>query len=330
MPQPSFNQVHLAAALTQIATAYIQSNDVYVADKVFPYVPVQHQTDKYFIFSKDDFFRDQAQLRADATETAGGGFSLTTGSYSAKVYGFHKDIGEQTRSNADPAVDIEMATTRFIMQSLMIKRERDFVSTYLKTGLWGTDITGVASGPTASQTVFWNDDGNGDPISDIATGQTAILQNTGYEANTLLVTWPVYQALRKHPLVIDRIKYTSPVYAGTITPALLAELFDVDRVLVSKAVYNSAAEGLTGSYSFVAGKNALLCHAAPAPGLMIPSAGYIFPWANFTGQNSIGVRINTIPVPLLGQGTVRVEGEMAYDMQAIGTDLGYYFSSIVQ
>jgi hypothetical protein len=26
--------------------------------------------------------------------------------------------------------------------------------------------------------------------------------------NVLTLAWPVYQALRKHPLVIDRVKYT--------------------------------------------------------------------------------------------------------------------------
>ena len=65
MPQPFLQQVHVQAALTQIATAYIQDQTHYVADQVFANVPVEHQTDKYFMFSKDDFYRDEAQERAD-------------------------------------------------------------------------------------------------------------------------------------------------------------------------------------------------------------------------------------------------------------------------
>ena len=95
MPQPTFQQVHVQAALTQIATAYLQDARYYVADQVFPLVPVEHQADKYFRFSKDDFFRDQAQERADAAESAGGGFNLDTASYSANVWAFHKDLGAQ-------------------------------------------------------------------------------------------------------------------------------------------------------------------------------------------------------------------------------------------
>lgn len=330
MPQPTYGDVHIQAALTNIATAYLQNSANYVADKVFPNVPVEHQADKYFKYRKGDFFRDQAQKRADATESAGGGYNMDTGSYSADVWAWHKDIGDQTRRNADPAVDIDVATTKFVMQTLMIRRDRQFMSKYVTTGVWGTDITGVGASPSASQAVYWNDDANGDPFTDLATGQTTILQNTGFEPNVLLMAWPVYQALRKHPLVIDRIKYTNPAFAGKITPELLAQAFDIERIIVSKAVYNTAAEGAIDSFSFVMGKSALLVYAAPAPGLMVPSAGYTFSWSGFTGLNNMGVRIIQIPMPWLGANTVRTEGEMAFDMQVVGSDLGYFFSGIVQ
>lgn len=334
MPQPTVNAVHIQAALTQIATAYVQSEANYIADKVFPNVPVEHQADKYFIYSKDDFFRDEAKKRADATESAGSGFNLSTNSYSADVWALHKDVGEQVRKNSDPALDVDIAVTKFIMQGMLIRKDRFFVTTYLKTGLWTgmTDAVGTAGGtPGGATPAFWNDDANGDPFTDIAAAQTSILQNTGFEANTLLITFPVYQALRKHPLVVDRIKYTTRADASKITPELMAGAFDVERILVSKAVYNSAMEGATGVYGFVAGKNALLCHVAPAPGLMIPSAGYTFSWSGFVGSmNNMGIRVSQIPIPLLGLGTIRTEAEMAFDMQAIGTDLGAYFSGIVQ
>lgn len=338
MPQPTVSAVHIQAALSQIATAYIQSADKYVADRIFPVVPVEHQADKYFVFSKDDFFRDEAQQRADTDESAGGGFNLGSNSYSADVWAYHMDLGEQTRRNADPAVNMDVATTKFCMQKMLIRKDRFFVAQYIKTGLWSVDNVGTAGGTPGSTTpAYWNDDANGDPFTDIATGQTSILQNTGFEANTLLQTFPVYQALRKHPLVVDRIKYTTRADASKITPELMAGAFDVDRVVVSKAVYNSAPESAAavpgtpaGTYAFIAGKNAWLGHVAPEPGIMVPSAGYVFAWSGFTSMNNMGVRVSQIPMPWRGLGTVRTEGEMAFDMQAVGTDLGVFFSGIVQ
>jgi len=331
MPQPVLQDVHVSAALTNVSVAFIQDAEGYIAESVFPMVPVVHQTDKYFVYSKDDFFRDEAQLRADATESAGSGWDLTTQSYSAEVYALHKDIGPQVRANADPAVDLDVATTRALMQKLMIKKDRIFASKFLQTSLWSQDVTGTAGGtPGSTSPAYWNDDANGDPFTDIATWQTYILQNTGYMPNTLTLSWPAYQALRKHPLVIDRIKYTSQPDAKNITPQMLAAMFDVDRCLVARAVYNSAAEGLTGSYAFIVGKVALLCYSAPEPGLMVPSAGYTFGWQGFTGLNNLGVRISQIPMDWLGMGTIRDEAEMAFDMDIVAASLGVFFSGIVQ
>lgn len=328
MPQPVVSDVHVSAALSNISVAYLQSEAGYIADKIFPIVPVVHQSDKYFVFKKEDFFRDDAQKRADGTESAGTGYNLSTNTYSADVYALHKDLGEQTRRNADPALDLDTTTTEFLTQKMMISRDRKFVAKYVQTGVWGTDITGAATADS-THAVYWNDDTNGDPISDVSLGRTTVLQNTGMKPNVLLLGWPVYEALKKHPLIIDRIKYTTPAFGGTVTPQLLAAVFDVEEVVVSEAVYNSANEGATGSFSFIMGKSALLVYRAKAPSLMAPTGGYIFAWQGFTGLNDIGVRVNNIPMPWLGVGTNRIETEMAFDMQKVGADLGYFFSGIV-
>ena len=334
MPSPTVSDVHVAAALTNVAVAYLQTDDAYVADKIFPMVPVQHQTDVYFVWSKADFFRDEAQQRSDATESAGTGVNLTTQTYNAKVWALHQDIGQQVRANADPAVDVDVTSARVLMQKMLIRRDRIFMATYMTTSVWGTTATGTAASgggtPGGTTPVYWDDDANSDPFTDIAYAQTTILQNTGFMPNTLLLTWPVYQALRKNPLVIDRIKYTNPAFAGTITPQLLAQSFAVDRVVVSRAVYNSAAENLTASMAFVGGKNALLCYVASSPGLMVATAGYTFGWSGFTGLNNLGVRVAQIPMNWLGLGTIRNECEMAFDMQIVGSDLGFFWSNIVQ
>jgi hypothetical protein len=294
-------------------------------------VPVQHKSDVYFVWSKADFFRDEAQVRADATESAGSGVNLSTGTYNALVYALHQDIGTQIRANADPAIDLDMVSARQLMQKLLIRRDRIFMTKYMQTGLWGTTVTGTANGvPGGATPAFWDDDANSDPFTDVATGQTTILQNTGQMANTLVLAWSVYQALRKHPLIVDRIKYTTKTFAGTITPELLAAAFDIERVVVSKAVYNAAGENVAASMSFAMGKHALLCYTASAPSLMAPSAGYTFAWSGFTGLNNLGVRNSQISMPWLGVGTIRNEAEMAFDMQITGTDLGYFFASIVQ
>jgi hypothetical protein len=331
MPQPTYSDVHINTALTQISVAYMQDASAYIADKVFPSVPVQHQSDLYYVFNKGDFFRDEAQQRADGTESAGSGYKLGTKTYSAAVWGLHKDVGPQTRRNADPAVDIDVVTSKWLMQRMLIRRDRAFVATYMKTGVWGTDVVGAATGGTPGTTLtpYWSDNVNGDPFTDLEIGQTALLQQTGQKGNILVIGWQVFQALKKSPIIIDRMKFSNPVYSGSVNEALLAQMFDVEQVIVSSAVYNSGLEGLADNMNFIMGKHALLCHKTPSPSLMEPTAGYIFPWAGYNGLNNNGIQIYQIPMDVLGRGTIRTEAEMAFDMQVVASDMGYFFSGIV-
>ena len=200
MPQPTQNAVHVDAILTNISTAYMQQAKNFIATRVFPIVPVSKQSDKFFTYTKNDWFRDEAQRRADATESAGGGYNLSTDSYQADVYAFHKDIGDQTRANADAPINVDREAVEFVTSRLLLKMETQFVANYFTTSVWGTDYT---------PSNLWSNYATSDPISDIETGKRAILSVTGYEPNTLVLGYDVFTSLKNHPDLVDRIKYTS-------------------------------------------------------------------------------------------------------------------------
>ncbi|HYE75636.1 MAG TPA: hypothetical protein VEF04_19995, partial [Blastocatellia bacterium] len=108
MAQPTSSAVHAVdVPLTNISTAYIQSQNNFVASQVFPIVPVMKASDKYYTYTKADWFRDEAKRRADATPSAGSGYGLSTGNYSCDVFALHKDIGQQVRANADAGINLD-------------------------------------------------------------------------------------------------------------------------------------------------------------------------------------------------------------------------------
>lgn len=315
MPQPTQNQVHVDAILTNISVAYMQKQENFIANKVFPIVPVDKQSDKYFSYTKNDWFRDEARLRADATESAGGGYNLTTSSYSADVWAFHKDIGDQTRANADAPINVDREAVEFVTSRLLLKMETEFVSNFFGTGVWGTDSTPAN---------LWSDYTNSDPLNDVEDAKRAILATTGFEPNTLVLGYDVFKELKNHPDLVDRIKYTS---SNVITTDMIARMFDVERVLVSKSVKATNNEGGTAAYDFTAGKNALLCYSAPSPGLLQPSAGYVMSWTGVSG--GLGQTIGASRFRMESVKADRIEGEMAFDMKVVAADLGYFFSAVV-
>lgn len=315
MPQPTSSQVHVDAILTNISVAYMQKAENFIANKVFPIVPVEKQSDKYYSYTKNDWFRDEAQLRADATESAGGGYNLSTSSYSADVWAFHKDIGDQTRANADAPINVDREAAEFVTSRLLLKMETQWVSSFFGTGVWATDST---------PSNLWSDYTNSDPLGDVEDGKRSILSTTGFEPNTLVLGYDVFKELKNHPDLVDRIKYTS---SSVITADMMARMFDIERVLVSKSVKATNNEGAAGAYDFTAGKNALLCYSAPAPGLLQPSAGYVMSWTGVSG--GLGQTIGTSRLRMDSVKADRIEGEMAFDMKVVASDLGYFFSAVV-
>ncbi|NLI59426.1 MAG: hypothetical protein GX387_13140 [Clostridium sp.] len=53
---PKMQDAHIDRALTNISVAYMQDEKSFIADKVFPRIPVKKQSDVYFIYNKGDFF----------------------------------------------------------------------------------------------------------------------------------------------------------------------------------------------------------------------------------------------------------------------------------
>src|SRR5512137_184883 len=117
MPQPTAGDIHVNAPLTNISIAYIQQATNFVADRVFPIVPVQFQANRYYVYDRAEWFRDQAQERAAGTESAGGGWKVdNTPTYAARIYAIHKDIDDPTRADADAMINLDRDATEWVTQ----------------------------------------------------------------------------------------------------------------------------------------------------------------------------------------------------------------------
>lgn len=315
MPQPTPGDVHVNRPLTNISVAYVQDQRQFVADQVFPNVPVQKQSDLYFIFNREDFLRDEAKVRAPSSESAGGGFAISTASYLCEVYAFHKDIDDRLLANADDPLDLEEAATSFVTQKCLIARERLFAARAFTTGIWGTDVTPSPLWSAASST----------PRKDVETGKMAIMSASGFKPNTLVMGQQVFSGLRDNAAILDQFKYTS---SRSIDADLLAGYFDIEKVIVAGAVFSNTVEGTASpaAPSFILGKHALLCYVPSTPSLMLPAAGYTFVWNGYLGMNS-GQRIKRFRMENLN--STRIEGEFAWDLRVVAAPLGYFFNGAV-
>lgn len=324
---PNRSDIHIDKALTNMSVKYMQDTANFVADKVFPMVPVAKQSDRYFMYKKEDWFRDDARLRAMGAESAGGDYDIdNTPTYFCNKYAFHKDVFEEDRVNADSPLQPDQDAMEFVVDKILLNRENNWANTYFKSGVWAQDLSGKKSTETTSGITYWDDYDHSDPISDIANMATAMAEVTGKRPNTLTIGRRVYDALRQHPDILDRIKFTQ---RGVVTVDLLASLFDVERILVANSIQNIATKGQVADMEFTLGNNALLTYAPSSAGLKRASAGYIFSWTGLMGSNAMGGRINRFALPQLGIGTERIECEVAYDMKVVAADMGAFVGNAI-
>lgn len=324
---PTKGQAHIDRALTNMSVAYMQEETNFVAERVFPRIPVKKQSDVYFVYNKGDFFRDEARVRSGASESVGGEYGVEASDpYYCRVHAFHKDVTEQDRANYDEPLDADQDAMDFVTQKMLIRREVQWAQKYFKPGVWTREISGVASNPTGdTQAVKFNLPAS-DPIKVITNEIPKMAGQTGFRPNTIVLSPYVFYALKNHEDILDRIKYTQK---GIVTSDLLATLFEVENVFVAWGVVNDANQGADDDIDFIMGKHMLLCYVNPRPAIKKPSAGYVFTWTGLLGAGAYGNRIVRLPMDMLGLGTERIEGEIAFDVKVVAQDLGVFFKDIV-
>ena len=325
MPLLTPSAVHIDQPLSNLTLAYVQEQTNFVADKVFPVVGVQRQSDKYYIYDRANMNRSgDVKKLAPRTEVNRIGLQLSNDSYFADVFGLGMDFDEQTLANEDAMLEIRSAGAQTLVNRVLIEREEQFASSFFAAGIWGTDAT---------PSNLWSDYTNSTPITDVTTARrTMQLNSGGFKPNTMVIGKEVRDILINHPDVLARLNGGATVAnTALITDAKLAEIFEVENFYVMEAVKNGAAEGLAEANAFIGGKNALLVHTPRTSGLMTPAAGLTFAWNNIPSANNLGITVESFSDDALKRQQVaeHIQVKMAYDMKVVGTDLGYFFESVV-
>lgn len=312
---PTAGDVHVNAPLTNFSQKWLQEDRMFVGQRGMPNHPVDKQSDLYYEFSREDFFRDEAQERADGTESAGGGFSLSTTPYFARVYAFHKDVTDRQRANSDDPVRLDESATQFVTLKMVLKREMLFKTAFMGTSIWGTDFT-----PTTK----WNA-ASSDPISEIRTGIRTVHSKSGMRPNRLLFGRPAWDALLDNDDVLSRITGGSTKdIPAIVMRELIAQLFEIESIEVFDGVVNSAQQGDAESTDFIVNDQVLIYHAPKTLGLDVPSAGAMFSWRGLFGSTPNGIRIKKFRHEPTASD--RIEGEIALDFKKTAAVLGYFIN----
>jgi len=308
--------VHIDVPLSNICVeAFDRGN--FVGPMLFPVVPVAKQSGDYYTITKATWLRlPQSTHRAPKTSPRRVEFDVSSAGYSCKNYALAGENAFEVLDAADNPIQLRARTARKVLGDLMMDMEQRIANLV-------TSITNIGSGVTLTGTAQWSDYNNSDPISDVSTGHAFIRNNTGVVANTLLLDYDTHKLLKRHPVLLDMFKYTQ---GGMLNDAELKECFEVENLLVSRAIKNAAKEGAaTASIVNVWGHNALLCYVGQAQGMETVTMGLSFRYqpAGFPAPYAASVYNDPDP----GKKTEITEVGYFQDEKVVAAQLAYLIGS---
>lgn len=267
MPQMSNSAARIIdPVLTAVAQGYKHPD--FVGGALFPYVPVGQRGGKIVTFSKEDFMLYNTG-RAPGQNTKRVQYGYTSGNYALESHSLEGTLPIETMQEAVavPGIDASRMTIYKTQNIIALRLEKQ-----------QADVARLAASYAASNKITlsgtgqWSDfSGTSDPIAVVETGKEAVRRKIGKRANTGVMGAAVFEKLKQHPKVVDRMKYTGRDVA---TVEILAALFGLERLLVGDAVFADDA----GVFSDVWGKDMVLAYTETASlaEMGTPSYGYTY------------------------------------------------------
>jgi hypothetical protein len=322
---PTYNSYHVDPLLTDVLVGWMQQNPS-IAYRMFAAPQVALQGGKFQEYDRGTFNKIVARKRANYTEAAVGGYKVKNRSYFCEPTAVKKPVSLYDINNAQGATDPERDAALWVGQQIKLAQEKDFADAFFQTSVWTTELAGQSGASSGSNLKYWSDP-TSTPLEDVELQIAAMQEATGFKPNKFLMGRRVWSKLKNHPEFVERIKFGS----DSTTPAivqlrLLAQLWELDEVMVGDLVENTADEGQTENSQFIFGKHALLTYAPSTPSTTLPSAGYIFKWTGVASNDE------NAKIARYWEDKIQswwIEGETAYDMNLVAPDLGCFFHNIV-
>ena len=248
----ALSQYPIDPALTAIAIAY--KNQSYIANMVLPRITVGKQQFKFLQYSADQFFNAPDTFvgrRSKPSEVTLDASEVTDSTDDQALDG---GVPRSDIDNADERYDPLGDEVAFIMELIALRREMRAAAIVHSAATYDAGLKATLAG--ASQ------------FSDITSKPIVVIN--GYldlplmRPNQLVFSQPGWTKFRSHPEIVEAVLGTG-AKAGSVTRQGVAELFEVDEILVGQARANAAKRGQAPNLTRVWGNHIAMLYKAPVP-----------------------------------------------------------------
>lgn len=238
--------------LSAVAQGYEPQDQSYVADILFPRVPVKQRGGTIITFGREQF-QVVKSVRAPGTDTK----QIEVG-YGSEKFSLvdNRLIGRlplqlMQEAAAGPQMDEQARVIYEVQAKMDLEREMDAAALARSAGAYSSsNKSAVLSG-----TDLFTDPGS-NPFAIFAAGREAIRKKIGRRPNYAFIPPVVLNALSVHPKVLDRISTSVDRVPATLEQ--LARLFEIPNIVEAAAIADEK-----GSFIDVWGNDVVLAYVAP-------------------------------------------------------------------
>lgn len=254
------SSVHVSAALSNLAIKF--RNPALIASQVAPIIPVVKESDKYYIFRREEL-RDKNSLRAPGAEANEVDWDVDTATYTAEEYALRHLLPDRIVANADAPVRPRITTTEKLTQWIWLGYEKRVQAIAQNT---------ANVGASATPTTKWDAASGQDPEKNVDTAKTSIRQKAGVNPNSIMMSDSVWKALKRWM----RSQSTNITFREILELGRAPDrIWDLD-LIIAGSVENTAKEGQTDTIADIWNDNVLVYYRQGSPSIDSLSFMYTF------------------------------------------------------
>ncbi len=249
----------------------------YVALQVLPPVEVSLQADNPGKVPLETLLQEADTRRNDRGTYNRITTKFETFAYATNENGIEVPIDEREKNRYQHLIQIDQISNAKAWGVVSRNHEIRVANLVFNT----TTFTG--SSLTTAITNEWDDFTNAVPITDVEAAVKKIYDNSGLDANALVINKQVFRNLRNCDQVVERIQSAGAgdkTKARDITIEMLKEVFDLDHIIVAGASKNTANEAKAATPTRIwSGEYAMVCRISTSADMRDPCLGRTFHWS---------------------------------------------------
>ena len=326
MPSPSSTLTVLRSDLARAYEEFDLAMDRqgFIGTKVAKPLMVGTPSGQFAKVALEAMLRNSDGSRAPRAGYERSDYMFGSSTYETAEYGHEATMDDSEMKAFRHMFDGEFIATSRAIDAVARKLERQVASAIFNPTTFAEQLT--------TPTHEWDDAENATPIQDVEQATQAIWAATGQWPNALILNRKTFRNLRNSIQIVERINADGAgesSVARRVTANQLAEVFDLDHILIAGSAQNTSDEGQDASISPIwSDEYAMVARIATTDDPAEPCLSRLFVWSEESGDEAdYFVAVETYREEARRGSVFRARAN--WQVQVIHPELGHLIDNLV-